>query len=358
MATWLDFLHPPAPDPDEPPDDPGMRMLLATCWTILALLAYSVAGGAPGGGWYASVHVGKSGLSVEAGRRAYNIRVGTLPSSTGWPDASNTGVPAGTTLTAYTGSCTITTPNTTIDSKTMDCPDGVSIQAAGVTFNKTRVSGLIRMDPDNPSYNGTWSFSIIDSEVDAGQIQQAAVCCGNVDILRSEMHGGQTGVQCEVSKWCTVQDSWLHGQYLPPDQPWHLGGFLSDGTGGSGTCTRTWCIELVHNTIHCEPPQNLVSEGCSGDLQLIPNFAQIQKVRIYHNYLRANLGSAYCTFGGDKSDATWPTAADVVYDSNTFERGESGICAAFGPVTDFGKTNPGNSWVNNTYDNGTSIPAP
>ena len=28
---------------------------------------------------------------------------------------------------------------------------------------------------------------------------------------------------------CLVQDSYLHGQYLPPDEPWHLGGFLSDG---------------------------------------------------------------------------------------------------------------------------------
>ena len=37
-------------------------------------------------------------------------------SEAAWPDASNTGVPTGVTVTSYTGSCTITS-NTTIDAK-------------------------------------------------------------------------------------------------------------------------------------------------------------------------------------------------------------------------------------------------
>lgn len=38
-----------------------------------------------------------------------------------FPGPNNTGVPAGTQLTAYTGSCVITTPNTVIDKKIVDC---------------------------------------------------------------------------------------------------------------------------------------------------------------------------------------------------------------------------------------------
>ena len=41
--------------------------------------------------------------------------------ATGWPDETNTGVPAGTTLTKYTGPCEITQKNTVIDAKTVNC---------------------------------------------------------------------------------------------------------------------------------------------------------------------------------------------------------------------------------------------
>jgi hypothetical protein len=285
--------------------------------------------------------------------------VATVPAA--WPGASNTGVPAGTALTAYGGSCTISEAGTTIDSKTVSCPSGLSIQAANVTITKSDVTGLIRLDPDQSEYDGTWSLTFTDSEVDAGNIQQAAVCCGNVDILRSEMHGGQTGVQCEVAKFCRVRDSWLHDQYRTTSN-WHLGGFLSDGTAGA-SCTGVGgnglCIELTHNTIHCDAPRNgNADHGCSGDLQLIPNFAHIQKVRIQNNFLGANVDSAYCTFGGDKSDSPYPRASDVVYQDNVFARGTNKKCAAFGPVTDFNAGGTGNAWTNNRYDDGVIIPAP
>ena len=44
----------------------------------------------------------------------------TPPPATTWPGAANTGVPDGTVLTAYTGSCTITAPSTIV-AKTIRC---------------------------------------------------------------------------------------------------------------------------------------------------------------------------------------------------------------------------------------------
>ena len=54
-----------------------------------------------------------------------------------FPDASNTGVPAGTTLTAYTGPSTISTPNTVIDGKTMGC---INVTAGGVIIRNSRIA--------------------------------------------------------------------------------------------------------------------------------------------------------------------------------------------------------------------------
>ena len=88
----------------------------------------------------------------------------TSTQTPGFPDASNTGVPAGTALSPYTGSCTITS-TVTIDAKTLDCPGGVSVRAAGVVISNSEVNGRILVDTDE---DRTWSLTLTDSEVDAG----------------------------------------------------------------------------------------------------------------------------------------------------------------------------------------------
>jgi hypothetical protein len=136
---------------------------------------------------------------------------------------------------------------------------------------------------------------------------------------------------------------------------WHLGGFLSDGTRGAG-CSGTWCIELDHNTVVCDHPVNNVQEGCTGDINLIPNFATISNVRVHHNYLGANTGSAFRTYGGERSDSPYPHANHVTYQDNVFQHGTNRLCAAYGPVNAFNVNGTGNVWTNNTWDDdGTEV---
>lgn len=336
-------------------------MAWAVVWTVLALLAYQWGGGVDHGVDHGVVHGGDAHMSAG---RFVRPRILQAPVGSSWPDATNTGVPAGTSLTTYTGSCDITVANTTIDSKTVDCPSGLGVQAANFTLIRSRVTGLVRLDPDSSGYiasGGTWSITVTDSEIDAGVVQQAALCCTNMDVLRARLRGGQTGAQCEVGKFCRIRDSYLAERAVHTGS-WHLGGFLSDGTGG-GSCTGIGtgtglCIELTHDTIWCDVAVNGVpDDGCSGDLQLIPNFAQIANVTITNNLLPANLDAAYCTFGGDKSDSTWPTSSNVKYINNVFGRGTNNLCAAYGPWTDYG-AHAGNAWTGNAYDDGTPINAP
>jgi hypothetical protein len=351
---------------DWPPErpDPNLVAMLRAAVAILLIVAVFF-----GSGVDLTLTSGNASATLSTGaRRAYNVRVGQLPGTPSWPDTSNTGVPPGTTLTTYTGSCTINVANTVIDSKIVDCAaEGVSIQAANVTIIRSQVLGLVRLDPDSSGYvasGGTWSITVTDSYINAGVIQQAALCCANMDVLRARLSGGQTGAQCEVGKWCRIRDSYLAERAVHTGS-WHLGGFLSDGTGGA-SCTGVGgnglCIEMTHNTVWCNVAQNGVpDDGCSGDLQLIPNFARVEKVSIVGNLFPANVDAAYCTFGGDKSDSTWRYGRNIVYQDNVFARGSNNMCAAFGPVTDFGSdstNNPGNTWTNNRYDDGVLIPAP
>ena len=85
-----------------------------------------------------------------------------------WPDASTTGVPAGTVLTNYTGPCTITAANTIIDRKTVNC--GLTIRASNVQITKSKINGSVTIDDEDAPY----SFTITDTEVDAGPVNASA----------------------------------------------------------------------------------------------------------------------------------------------------------------------------------------
>ena len=168
-------------------------------------------------------------------------------------------------------------------------------------------------------------------------------------IIRSNLHGGVTSAQCEEdSVGCTITDSYLHGQYIQPDSNWHLGGFLSDGGGP---------ITLTHNTVTCDQTAVFGSDGgCTGDINLIPNFGTAHDVTIDRNLLGANTSSAFCTYGGERSDGAFPHGNHIVYTDNVFERGANGKCAAFGPVNAFNIDGTGNVWSGNVWDDGGLVP--
>jgi hypothetical protein len=144
----------------------------------------------------------------------------------------------------------------------------------------------------------------------------------------------------------------LHGQYEAVGGIEHLGGFLCDG-GTPG--------ELVHDTIVCDHRAENDEGGCTGDVNLLPNFGPISNWLVQGNFLGANADAAYCTFGG-----TFPTSAadHVVYRDNVFERKNTtnghttSQCASYGAVTNFDPSGVGNQWTNNTWSDDGSPVAP
>ena len=327
-------------------DRPRRGLWLAAVLAVLVVLAGALLGATGrAGDWYASL----------TGRSAHQ----SGPKGAPWPSASSTGVPAGKQLTAYTGPCLITANDTVIDAKDVNCaPDGLTVHAANLVIRNSKVNGLIRLDTDLAGA-ADWSVSVTDSEVDAGVVQLASICCGNLTLTRVNVHGGVTAVQCEASgptsggdltPDCTVRDSFLHGQQIPENAQWHLGGFLTEGGDVK--------VTLDHNYVICEAPVYPPDGGCTGDINLLGHFGIIHDVTIINNKLGATPNLSYCTFGGSGAAGFGPQTHDVVYRDNVFERGKSTICGQYGPVTDFDKTRPGNVWTNNKYDDGTLIPAP
>jgi hypothetical protein len=187
-------------------------------------------------------------------------------------------------------------------------------------------------------HNKAGSVSVVDSEVDAGTGKNAAVSNTNVTIVRSNIHGGAFSVVCWSG--CSVTDSWLHGQYMPPGSDWHLDGFLMNG-GDHAT--------VSHNTIACDMP----GDGCSGAAALFGDFAPNSFVTFDRNLFVASTSTAYCTYGGAIFESNKHFEADhVVYTGNVFQRGQNGKCGFYDVVSNFDTKAPGNVWQGNTWDDG------
>lgn len=253
-----------------------------------------------------------------------------------FPGAHNTGVPKGTTLTPYDGPCEITEPDTVIDARIIECPLVIKAPRALITRSKA-----VRIDVDTPGA----SLTIEDSFVDGGKWIGPAIGFSDVTVRRSDIRGGQTSIQCTPN--CLVEDSWLHGQYLQPSQPQHLGGFLSNGWGN---------VTLRHNTITCDV-EDVGEGGCSGSAQIYADFSVLSRFTFERNFFQATPGGFCTSFGYNPTKPFGANPTFIVVKDNVWQRGKNGKCAAFGPTTSFAAGGEGNVWSGNVWEDGTVLEA-
>lgn len=139
----------------------------------------------------------------------------TLPTTTpgARPGPSNTGVPAGTVLTPYTGPHTITTAGTVIDSKNIT--GSLLIRAKNVTIRNCKIhddmnatAGLF-VDDDG-------SLTITDSEIYNFQI---AITYVNWTAIRVNIHDISFDAM-KASSNVLLKDSWVHSPVPSADAHW------------------------------------------------------------------------------------------------------------------------------------------
>lgn len=263
-----------------------------------------------------------------------------------WPGPGNTGVPAGTVLTAYTGPCVITAANTVIDAKAVTCAT-LDIRAPGVVIRNSQLTGTDVTDTNS----STASFTITDSTV-INDARSECECIGthNFMALRVEVRGGNRSSYCHLS--CIIQDSWLHGQILSVPLAQHGSGLREEQQ-----------TTAMHNSLVCDFPlvDDVTSLGCSADLTGYPDFAPIKGNTINRNLFLATITSSFCAYGGNtqgKPFSTDPTnGSNQKFTENVFQRGSNGKCGFYGPITDFSTTKAGNVWSGNVWDDGSPVPA-
>jgi len=264
-----------------------------------------------------------------------------------FPGPSNTGIPAGTTLSAYTGPCSINTANTVITAKTVNCD--LTINASGVQITNSKITaGNINVD--------SGSLTMTDSEVNLGNDPVDEGLKGsNITLLRVNMYGGKRQVWCTH---CTVKDSYLHDQ-------------LSDPTGNTheSAVRVDQYTTLIHNSLLCNAPIFPPDAGCSANQTGYPDFEPTHDNTMDKNYYMST-PSGYCSYGGGTNGKPYSNdplnATNIHFTNNVFERGTSPndrttisqtdkrryTCGYYGATSDFISTKSGFIFSGNMWDDG------
>jgi hypothetical protein len=250
------------------------------------------------------------------------------------PDATNTGVPAGVTLTVINQDVTVTQDGTTIDAQ--DIHGFLTIQASHVRVTRSIVrgrattsnAGVIRVS------SGT-DILIEDTEiaVAAPSATVDGMWSGGVVARRLDIHGGVDGIKAGSGD--TIECSYIHD----------LASFASDPNQGGGP-THNDAIQILEGTgIRIVANQLVAATDQNAAIQITQDFGAVADVRIEGNW--ADGGG--CTFNISHNGAA--TLTGVAVTGNRFGRASFFDCPIL-KSTQTTLVSSGNVWD----DDGTPVP--
>lgn len=154
------------------------------------------------------------------------------------PDAGNTGVPAGTSLSTYSG-CNVPS-GSTVDAKTFNC--GQLTVGSNVTITRSKINGNAFSVIQNPGSG----LKLTDVELSCGRSAGSYGINGgsNATYTRLNVHDCENAI--EPGDNVIFQDSWLHNM-------WAQSAGHNDGISIDGGVTN---VKILRNNINMS--------GCSG----------------------------------------------------------------------------------------------
>lgn len=156
------------------------------------------------------------------------------PSDCGYPDETNTGVPAGTVLT-NSGSITVTTAGTVIDKKNIS--GQVIIRANNVTIRNSRITSGDYYPIDNN--NGNTGLLVEDTEIKGTNSNVTSLMSfANYTARRVNIYGGADGFKADSN--VLIEDSYIHDLAVSAGS--HNDGIQT--TGGSNVTVRHTTCKL------------------------------------------------------------------------------------------------------------------
>ena len=276
-----------------------------------------------------------------------------LPSACGYPDATNTGVPAGTTLRSVPSQVSKGT------GWYYDSRGFAEVNGNGAVLSGLNITGNLDISASNVTINnvkvmnsGQSSFGISlrhtsNVTIEHSMITGADGGPGRLMVGVKDVYGDSTGtvVQDNNIRYTStgvqlsaglIQDNYIHAMGLIP------GDHVNGTTSGGGTTQLT----IQHNTVFNQLNQ------CDA-ISLFQDFGP-QGNRLITNNLLA--GGGYVIYAGGKIGA--PPPYNITITNNRISTMYFPKGGYYGPVAYYSPGN-GNSWTGNIWDNtALTIPAP
>jgi hypothetical protein len=277
------------------------------------------------------------------------------PHSCGYPDASNTGVPAGANLLRVPAQRT-SGPGWHWDTRGWLEVDGAGAVVSNVSVNGTiDVAGapgavikqslvdcegcdfaIIVRDPQGTSRPSSDNVTIEDTTITAetnNSIGVDIMDVKNTTLVRLNISHTGGGVQTSTDGGWSIRGSYVHDLTQVSDE--HMNGIQSSGGGN---------LQIRHNTIFNRYP---FTDAVM--LAVDPHGSKQQNVLVQDNLMA---GGGYTIYGGSTgSGCTVPcSTSDIRIVDNRFSRLYFPSSGYYGPVAAYNSEDPGNQLSGNVWD--------
>jgi hypothetical protein len=283
---------------------------------------------------------------------AVGLNVALNPSAFGYPDATNTGVPPGTTLaqvpadvtsgTGWTwvsnfgGMLVTTANNAVIDSIEFFGPidvlhDNCTIQRSKFTY--TGQGNVINLKSTTAATVDQVTITVPPGTTGTGRLQVGIKDiygdCQDTLVKRCDISGWCNGIQLQEG---VIRDNYVHDAIFGAGD--HTNSFTSNGS--------TSPMLIQHNTMFNQLDQ-------TDAISLFQDFG-LQSNHIVDDNIVA--GGGYTIYGGGGG---FGVATDIQITNNRFARIYFPNCGSYGPITAWDAAGTNNVWAGNVWDD-TGLP--
>lgn len=264
------------------------------------------------------------------------------PAFPAMPDASCTGVIAGTALKdCGSGRIILSTPDAVYEGCRF--AGEVIVMAKNITLRNSLVLGRVDAGDQSPGNNLTLVDVEIDGSGSSGANNVPSLGFTGFSCTRCNVHGGGHGIAAEGN--AHVEDSWIH-DFVAVSADDHMGAIAAHG--GTG-------VKVIHSVVECSysgPYDGL----CSSAVGMYGDFAQLDDYEFRNNLFDTKDG--YGVYGGSAASKPYPNATKIRFIDNLFGKKFNPKCGYYGPVTSFDVAGAGNVWSGNHWKDGSGAVDP
>jgi len=312
---------------------PGRRSRRAAA-AVLGVAALAAAGVLAGGG---------AGSRADA---AVLTNCAANPVSCGYPGATNTGVPSGTTLKSVPGQVSSGTGwayNATTGQVTVT-GNGAVLSGLSIPYTVEIDASNVTLKNDQIVTGGAFAISLRHTTgvtIENSVISGTNATSGRVNVAIDDVYGDSTGLNItgnNISAFRTamqVSAGLVQGNYI--HDPGYLAG---DHTNGIVTNGGTAAMTINDNTIF-----NTLGQTDAISLDASTGGVPVANKTISNNFLA---GGGYSIYGGDGPSGN-PTS-NIVIKNNRFGQLYFAKGGQFGAVAYYDHTGSGNTWSGNIWD--------